>query len=311
MEARMGRLGLVVAVLALVVTAGRASAQVCVRLDESRDTLTPEDRRAATIAMSQVIAKNGETVVPEGECTTGYTFYHVKLGNTISVYLYGPQGTREARAGKLDDLPLVYEQMVNSLRSGQPMGTGGDTVDRNNVTTEQTAPRRVASDNVKYVRLGYGGVFGGGSLAGGPAFGIGWRHELDRLAIDISALNLIVATDSNDRDAGISGSWIQLAVLFFSQPIANSTPYFGGGFSWGAGAIFDDGMGFGGTGLQAQLIVGYEMLRASTIRLFAQADAGLPLYRASSGDSHRWVPTLAFSLGVGWGKSNTIAVVAR
>ena len=105
----MGRLGLIIAVI-LAMT-GTAAAQVCVRLDESRDTLAPEDRRAATIAMSQVIAKYGETVVPEGQCAATYTFYHVKLGNTISVYLYGPQGTRDARVSKLDD-PVSYTHLT-------------------------------------------------------------------------------------------------------------------------------------------------------------------------------------------------------
>jgi hypothetical protein len=61
--------------------------------------------------------------------------------------------------------------------------------------------------------------------------------------------------------------------------------------------------------------VGYEFLRASTIRMFLQADATLPFYtvrrytfdsvsgvRASASS---WVPSLAFSFGIGWGKSIT------
>jgi hypothetical protein len=282
---------------------------VCVRIDESRDTLSPEDRRGAVITLGHVVARYGETVVEAG-CAASYTLYHVKLGNTVTVYLYGPQGFREAKAGKLDDLPFLYEQMVASLRTGQQMATGNDTVDRTNATTEQMVPRRIAADNVKYVRLGYGGTFGG-NLSGGPSFGIGWRHELDTIAIDISALNLIVATDSFDDDKGVSGSWLQLCVLYFARPIANSSPYFGGGVSWGVGASSNDDGNYGGTGLQGQIVGGFEILRASTIRLFVQADVGLPFYRQSSGDDKRWVPNMSISMGVGWGKSNTIGVVAR
>ena len=134
-----------IALLALLLLApATALAQVCVRVDDSRDTLSPEDRRAAVITLGHVVAKYGETVVEDG-CAATYTVYHVKLGQTVSVYLYGPQGQREAKAGKLDDLPFLYEQMVSSLRSGTPMNNGSN-VDRTNATTEpmEISPRRTS-----------------------------------------------------------------------------------------------------------------------------------------------------------------------
>src|SRR5436853_6345017 len=42
-----------------------ASAGVCATLDESRDTLAPEDRRAASISFSQALAKAGVQLVAE------------------------------------------------------------------------------------------------------------------------------------------------------------------------------------------------------------------------------------------------------
>lgn len=70
---------------------------------------------------------------------------------------------------------------------------------------------------------------------------------------------------------------------------------------------------YSGSGLQGEISVGYEFLRASTIRMFLQADATLPFYTvhrytydsalgAAVGGS-AWVPSLAFSFGIGWGKS--------
>jgi hypothetical protein len=297
-------------IAALLLLPTTVFAQVCVQVDESRDTLSPEDRRGAQITLSHVVSKYGETVVESG-CAATYTVYHVKLGQTVSVYLYGPQGARDAKASKLDDLPDLYEQMVSSLRSGQPMNTGlGSNIDRTNVTSDQTAPRRISADNVKYVRLGYGLIIGH-ELSNGPAFGLGWRHELDAIAIDISAFNLIFATDNDDK--GVAGSWVQLCALWFAQPLGNNSAYLGGGLSWGAGFASHDGIEYGGTGLQGQVVAGYELARASTIRLFGQVDLGLPFYRLSAddGDGKRWVPMIAFSLGLGWGKSNTSAIVMR
>src|SRR5215471_8119028 len=185
----------VVVACCLTFVGGAAAAQVCVALDAQRDTLAPEDRRAATISMMQALQKNGQQVVAQ-DCAGTFTFYNVKLGATISVYLYGPGGEyRESRATKLDELPMVYEQLVRALMTGQSMATGGTTVDRTNATVDQMAPRRVQADDLKYLRIGYGSV-AGGDLVGGPAFGFGWRHELDRLAIDLSFLNLVVATDA-------------------------------------------------------------------------------------------------------------------
>ena len=99
---------------------------------------------------------------------------------------------------------------------------------------------------------------------------------------------------------------------FTRAPLGNASAYLGGGVSWGVGAsVSDAGDGYAGTGLQGQVVAGYELARASTIRVFAQVDVGLPFYRQSSGDDKRWVTNLAISLGLGWGRSNTTAVVVR
>jgi hypothetical protein len=68
----------------------------------------------------------------------------------------------------------------------------------------------------------------------------------------------------------------------------------------------------GGSGLQGEGSVGFEFLRASTIRMFAQADATFPFYRISgttisstgvSVTDRSWAPTFTLSMGVGWGRS--------
>jgi hypothetical protein len=309
-------------VLGLLLFAAPASAQVCVSLDETRDTLQPDDRRAATLSLMQALQKHGQQVVSQAQgCAATYTVYHVKLGATISIYLYGPQGYREGRASKLDELPLVYEQLVAALLTGQQVGDPG-TVNRYNATSDQMVPRRVAADHMFFLRLGYGSVTGG-DVVGGPGFGLGWRFELDKFGLEVSLLNLIVATDNvgnTTHSVGITGSFVELAGMYFLNPIADYTGYFGGGFSWGASAIQDMSTSFTGSGLQGNLMAGFEMFRSSTMRLFIQADAQLPFYKSTvdfcefsttCATGTRYTPAFWASVGIGWGRANTIGVVQR
>jgi hypothetical protein len=307
-------------VLSLLLLAAPASAQVCTVLDETRDTLQPDDRRAAVLSLMQALQKNGQQVVQQG-CAATYTVYHVKLGATITVYLYGPQGYREGRASKLDELPLVYEQLVAALLTGQQVGDPG-TVNRYNATNDQMVPRRVAADHMFFLKLGYGSVTGG-DLVSGPAFGLGWRFELDKFALEVSLINLIVATDqvgNTTHSVGLTGSFVELAGMYFLSPVSDYSGYFGGGFSWGASGIQDASNSYTGSGLQGNLMAGIEMFRSSTMRLFVQADAQLPFYRSTIDfcefmtnctQGTRYTPAFWASVGIGWGRANTIGVVQR
>jgi len=317
----MTRVTLVLCTLVTLVRA--AAADVCVVIDPTRDTLGPDDRRAAAISFGQALAKAGVQVT-NANCTETYTVYNVKLGATISVYVIGPQGTRESRATKIDELPMVYEQVAHALVTNTPMG-GMDNVDRTNATIDQMAPRRVAADGLKYVRLGYGAVTGKSSAAG-TAFGFGYRYELDQLALDVSFMNLVWATEDvmdpntgyRTSKGGVNGEWIRVGAVRYQEALASSSLYYGGGLGYGTNAIYDTSNGgdYTGSGLQVTGVVGYEMLRSSTIRLFVEADVTAPLYRStatfsSTDSSNRWMPVAAITVGAGLGHSNTVAVVNR
>jgi hypothetical protein len=320
------------------VVARTAAAAVCVEVDTSRDTLSEGDRNGTRVLLGQALEREGVHVAQEN-CAGTYSVYHVKLGNSITVFLQGPQGMpqpgmvgamgyRQATARSLEDVPPVYSQMVRSLITGQPMNTANDTVDRTNATAAQQAPNRVEADSLWYARLGYGGALGP-SFTHGPAFGFGYRYELDSLGIDLSFLNLMIGnnTDNNSSSGsvGVTGSWIKLMALYFIDPTANRTSYVGGGLGWGATAVASATNGssttnstvstYSGSGLQAELSVGYELLRASTIRIFMQLDATLPLYSvhsatvdlttSNSSTSSSYAPSFVASFGIGWGRSIT------
>src|SRR5262245_16872050 len=295
-----------------------AQAQVCVKIDESHDTLGQDDRLAALLLLNRQFAAAGEQVVDH--CPTPYVLSHVKLGNTISVTLAGPKGTREGTALGLDDLAALYSQMVRSLETGRPM-TGLGVVDRTNVTAAQATAQRVHSDGFFYARLGYGGIFGTHTY-GVPSFGLGYRAEIDKIAIDVSFLNFQMSNSDYSYVSGSadSASLLKLSGLYMVHRDANSTPYFGGGLSWGHTSVIESRpvtptsgtyvSGGDGSGLQGELTAGYEFARATTIRMFVQADATVPFYSVSSQTfssrgvpltpTGRWTPSLMMSIGLGW-----------
>ena len=310
----------------LCLGAAEAGAQVCVRIDESQDTLTQNDRAAAVLLLNRQFAMAGEQVV--ADCSTPYLLAHIKLGNSITVTLSGPKGEREGTALGLDDLPALYNQMVRSLVTGRPM-TGLAVVDRTNVTAAQATVQRVHSDSFTYARLGYGGIFAGHTY-GTPSFGFGYRAELDKVALDVSFLNLLVGQSESYGSSATAGgaSLVKLSGLYLLNRHANSTPYVGGGLSWGRtyineaypvqvtpistgpNTVYYYNTGGRGSGLQGELTAGYELGRATTIRMFVQADAILPFYSVTSqtissrgvvsSTTRRYTPSLVMSVGLGW-----------
>jgi len=277
------------------------------------------------LMLKRQFALAGEQVV--ADCPTPYILAHVKLGNTITVTLSGPKGNREGTALGLDDLPALYSQMVRSLETGRPM-TGLGIVDRTNVTAAQATAQRVHSDGFFYARLGYGGIFSARTY-GVPSFGLGYRAEIDKVAIDVSFLNFQMSNSdfSYAASSADSASLLKLSGLYMVHRDASSTPYFGGGLSWGhtsvtesqpitrasgtpSGTVYTYTTGGDGSGLQSELTAGYEFARATTIRMFVQADAILPFYSVTSQtfssrgvplpSTGRWTPSLMMSMGLGW-----------
>lgn len=315
MSTQIARISIAAAVLCAGLAIARpATADVCITIDEQHDTLSPSQRVAALLLLARQFELAGERVVAQG-CPTSYVVSHVQLGERIAITLSGPGGQRDAIALGLDDVPRVYSQMVRSLLSGRSMNAHG-VLDRTNVSEAQAEqPRRVASDSIVYARLGYGGIFGDRTY-GGPSIGlIGFRKELDSFGVDVSFLNFQYKSDSGyGYSGGMTGSWLKLEALRFMTPESDRSAYFGGGLSWSTTNLETTDKSWSGSGLQGELTAGYELGRASTIRVFVQADAGLPFYNVTSrtfaywtpyaytapATEHRYAPSLMLSIGVGW-----------
>jgi hypothetical protein len=295
-----------------------AHAETCVTIDEQRDGLNAEERSSARTLFEETLSENQVSVARE-RCSETWTLYHVRLGKSITIVVQSPRGNRRERVERVEDLSGMYSQIVKSIQTGIAGSSESPVIDRRNVTDTQTANNRVAADAIWYGRLGYGASPAAG-FHGGPAFGIGRRWELDRVALDLSFLNLTLYQDSKGYE-GVGGSWIKFGVNYFFNPYSNYTPYVGAGLGFGSNTLQrDDKVEFKGSGLQGELSVGYEMFRASTLRLFVQADASLPMYRLSGNvpsadgmtqESHRYAPMFTISLGLGWGKPRQEVVVTQ
>jgi hypothetical protein len=301
-----------------------ATAQTCVRIDESSDTLAQDERTAAILLVRKQFELAGHRVA-EGGCETIYTLSHIRLGNTIIVTLSGALGSREGKALGLDDLPAVYSQLVRSLTTGQPMGSLA-VLDRTNVSASQDLPpRRVQSDGYWHARVGHASLFGS-TTHQAASFGFGYRAVFNRLGLDMSFFNFQL----DDSGANYYGSGssvftpIKLEGLYFISPHANRSAYFGGGLSYGRTDIrSENGVDYPttgrGAGLQGELTFGYEIARVTSARLFAQADVTLPFYDvvfetfsypvASSNGRYlpptitterQYAPSLTLSVGLGW-----------
>jgi hypothetical protein len=299
----------------VVIGAGTAWADVCVVADEAKDMFSTQDRAAAVLLLERQFELAGRHV-DRTACQERYTIWHVMLGDTIVANIDGPGGHREGTALGLNDLPALYNQMVRSIVTGKPMA-GFNVIDRSNVTIAQATVERIPTDSFWYARLGYGAVFGD-TTYGTPALGFGYRVELDSFGVDVSFFNYQIKTPDSYSptysNGAVAGSLLKLEGLYFINPSANRTGYVGAGLSWGG---VDFGQGWNGNGLQGELTAGYEFPRASTLRVFVQADTILPFYdvtavRYPTGTDfrrvnvptptteHRYAPSLAVSVGFGW-----------
>src|SRR5690606_18881682 len=164
---------------AVLLASATASAAVCVQVDEARDNLAPAERAVIKTMAADSLRGQNESI-SDTNCETTYTIYSLRLGTTVTAHMSRPNGANSQKASTIEELPETYDQLARSLLSGETGETAIAGVNRNNVTKAQTAKRRITSDNLLFLRLGYGTVVGG-DFASGPAFGLGYRYELDQL----------------------------------------------------------------------------------------------------------------------------------
>lgn len=182
-----------------------------------------------------------------------------------------------------------------------------EEIDRHNVPDELANPKRVMADNLFYIKLGYGGVFG--DYKGyGSSMGFGYRHEMDEMAVDFGFLNYVMP-ESDDDENVFNFNLIQIQGLRFFNPLDNSSFYAGGGLAYNImGSTHDadydeeDSGTYMVQGIAAVATIGIETMRTSTIRFFCQLEATLPFGKMKSderNDSY-YGSSVSFTLGIGY-----------
>jgi hypothetical protein len=259
---------------ALWLTAPAAAADRCAAVDIDRDTLTESERRSALLLLEDALASQGEAI--NAPCEAKWSVSHVKLGAAVTVSLSRGGDKQTLKVAGLDELPAAYERLVRAIKSGQPVAA---TADRSSVTASEANPNRAEADPLVYMQIG-GGATGLDPVQGGVALGVGYRHALDKIAIDISGFNFVVPSKIEESKQ-FSMTLIEVGVLYYFDGEAASSPYAGGavGYSFSTrdvGSGEEDSPVRGGA--QGTATVGYELLRQSTIRLFPQLDVGVPFY---------------------------------
>jgi hypothetical protein len=310
----MKRHRLALLALTLFIAAPSASrAGVCVEIDPERDSLTDQERHGAVVLVTSLLEQKGLPATPDA-CDATYRIYHLIFGQAVTVVLTGPNGSRQTSVDRFEDLPAAYSQLVNALIDDVPLANSNSTVNRRNVTRSDDEPLRVDAEKVWFARLGGTGVAG---AAVAHSFGFGFRYELDTVGVEVSFANVARLTADGNDGGSVAGVFKLLGQYYF-DPISSSTGYLGAGCSWGSQHIVQNGDLYQGSGIQLEVVGGYEMLRASTIRLFVEAGATVPLYRAQTitydgyfGDSMPepnhddfWAPSFTVSMGIGFGGRN-------
>lgn len=261
-----------------------ALADTCIVIDEVRDTLTAEERKAVLTLAEQEFIKLGKKVNTT-DCTETYTLIHGRLGQSVTVILSGPTGSQKMTAASIEEVPDVYSRLIPAVVKGTTVEA---TVSRDNVTADESEPKRIEADSLFALTVGDGMFSGGYTLLN---LGASYRWELDNLAISAGG-DIMVDISGEGRVFGYGG----IGIYYIPGEEKDASAYFGGGLGFGAG-----GAPFGaGAGFTPRLSAGYMALRSTSIRVFGQLDVSLPTWMLQSfrNDNTAWSPAIGINLGI-------------
>ena len=169
------------ALLLLAMGWSSASAQVCVEINEKRDSLSASEQKAAIALMENGFRKAGESIV-DAPCEQTFQLSNARLGRTITATIKGPNGARTFQVQRIEDLGAALEQMAHSMVTGSQLGVNSNnSISRHNVMQQQISPNRVENDALAFIAIGPGLIIGadaaevGSTRRGASRRGRQWR----------------------------------------------------------------------------------------------------------------------------------------
>lgn len=279
--------------LTLSLGPGMAAASPCIEVDQTKDTLTAQEQKAAINTFEAVLSNQG---VSSDNCTP-FVIAHSRLGDVITVQVSRGEDIRTLRAETLSDLPAAYDQIVISFMSGEPLTK---SVRRNNVMQSQSKREKEAVDSLFF--FGFSGTGSSLSEEVMPGFHLLTRFETDAHAFGFG-LDLSVGTEEQTTDAFSSRTtgaarWsFGLDYAYFFAPLDSSSFYAGTGLGYSGDVVGSRS----GAGFYASPTLGMEFFRTSAARVSMELRSMLPFYQVeSSSDSAKWNPGISLILRVGW-----------
>jgi hypothetical protein len=274
-------------VLATAVLSSESLAATCVEINQESDQLGETEQQSALFLLKEGLLENGAVV--EGECSSTWALTHLRLGGSITVSAVSSDRRLKLTVSSERDLPDIYSQMADAIVSNKDIE---DSIRRDNVTMDQAHTQRVKADYMTIFSFG-GTMYPPAGASVIPTFGTGLRVELDKWAIEVSG-KLALPIYENNNFFAASG---HLSALYFLNGTDNHSLYVGGGPGFSILAEGDSSTAEG-AGFDGQLIGGYEMFRASNMRMFLQSNIEIPLYTIDGADS--WSPKIGLNFGIGY-----------
>jgi hypothetical protein len=293
-----------------------ASVPVCIAIDKSGDQLSEQERETAQGLLHQSVALWGGTLAPEG-CEDPWLLSHVKVGDKLSVSLRRARTAHLRRAANFELLPETYLELLKACEvmptpppSAPTEPVANQTVTKQSPVPESTTPTRRSwfgpgrAHGHFYARIGYNGTLRN-DLNLGPSLGLGYRLEIGQLLFDVSTVNLNLWRETPYQDYKSTwNAYLRLMAFRYLDDYLGLNFYAGGGLSYGRTDTHD---GFTADGLQAEVGIGYEILRKSWVRTFVQIVASIPTYQVYASDyyypgiyqpDYAW--SVASSVGLGF-----------
>lgn len=256
-------------------------APTCAVIDETRDTLSPQDRTLAVAQLERALLAAAVLVVPQ-DCTERYTLSHEMDGERAVVRLAGPDTVMRVNDPGAAEREAAYAHLIAELlesRDPDPVVVE-DVASPVAETHMQAGASEVRTDGVFYGKV-MAGNYGGGFALGG--------HFLvtKRTGLDISA-----------GRAGTTGhelGMLAAKVVRYRDPDSDTSLYYGGGMSFATQRNEDST----GSGARIDGSLGVAFARTQQTRIYLAADLSLPLFGMSGGMADGYDPTIMFSLGIG------------
>ena len=272
---------LIAGIICLLLPLSVHANEVCVSIDETVDSLDPQQRKSVLLVARGAFGKLKVKVI-NSPCDNEYKLAAGQLGRAWIATVSGPRGTQKRKSESVEELAEVYDQLIRSIWLGADADDNASSaITRANVDRRQQFPRRVRDDRLFTLALG-GAWIQGVQVDEVPIYAMLQRsHELDRFSLDYG---LSLAFTYGDDDSGGKDSeggtrlGGHLGGKYFLDAMSNSSPYLGGALTASYAVTEVDDTTFTGGGLGTRLALGYSIGRASTIRGFIELFAEVPFY---------------------------------